>query len=229
MRKLKRSGPGILLTLTLALAGVGAAGCERSAVEAFPVSVLVVDDQSDAVLGAHVDGAGMHGLTDSAGRFNVAVTGKAGESIAIKLTCPITHAPEPTVAPLELRALYGMEGEGAIKTIEYQAKCLRKTRSVVLAVQAHEGLPVSINGQKSGIVGASGVFYTALHVALETDFDVKLDTSQAPTLRPQNPTRVFHVTEDDVLVFAQVFQEDKPKPHLVRAHTKPARHIPQRL
>ncbi|GEM_PF-1236349 len=223
MKEFKRSCVGILLALTVA------AGCERSAVEAFPVSVLVVDDQADPVAGARVDGAGVHGVTDSGGRFSVAISGKVGESIAMKLTCPATHTPEPSVAPLELRALYGMQGEGAIKSIEYQAKCLRKTRSVVLAIQAHEGLPVSINGQKSGIVGANGVFYTALEVSPETDFDVKLDTSQAPTLRPQNPSRVFHVTEDDVLVFAQVFQEEKPKPRVVRARSKPAHHIPQRL
>ncbi len=223
MKKFNRSCIGIVLALA------GAAGCERSTVVSFPVSVLILDDQADPVSGAHLDGAGVHGVTDSVGRFNVAVSGKVGESITMKLTCPVTHTPEPSVAPLELRALYGMQGEGAIKRIEYQAKCLRKTRSVVLAIQAHEGLPVSINGQKSGVVGASGVFYTALEVAPETDFDVKLDTSQAPTLRPQNPSRVFHVTEDDVLVFAQVFQEEKPKPRSVRVRPKPALHIPQRL
>lgn len=205
-------------------------GCEPQATRAaFPIVVSVVDDREEPLEGAVFEAGGVRGTTDSAGLFKHSLPGVAGASLPVRMDCPAKHSLEGALLPLELRPFYAVGSEGALKTIEYRVSCLRKTRSVVLAVQAWPGLPVAVNGQKAGVSDANGIVHLAFELPPESDLDVKLDTTDAPRLRPQNPTRSFHIQEDEVLLFAQAFQEERPKVKVVRARAKRAPHIPQRL
>jgi len=168
------------------------------------VKVRVLDDRGEGVAGADIGlGKTSKGLTGADGELAVKLSGRAGRIAPLTVKCPTGFAsPEKTIdvgitqlAPASPAPLF-------------EARCTALIHSLVVAIRAENGpdLPVIYLGREVARTDPDGVAHVVLKVPPGETASLRLDTSAAPALTPQNPDFLFKAgNRDEMLLLEQKF------------------------
>jgi hypothetical protein len=209
-----------LLALGAMAAASAASGCkdlEPPPPAPFQLYVKVESDPGLAVVGAVVSRNNKTLATTGAdGRALLTFAGEEGEGAManVSVKCPDTFQSPTKPLVLKLTRL-----ADKTKIPEYGVSCPPMLRKVVVAVKAENGpfLPVVYLNRQITKTDASGAAHFALEVAPGAQFNVTLDTSDNSRLKPVSPSKPFTVGQtDDILVFEQKFDVEKPKVFVYR-------------
>ncbi len=218
--------------LLLAFAGLSLVvshGCkdfDPPAALPFQIVIRVESDPGHAVGGASVMRSNTTlGTTGVDGRATLLLKGADGETTDVSIRCPDAYT-----SPLKPTTLRLTHFADKTKFPEYGVSCPPMFRHVVVAVQADNGpnLPVVYLNKVVTRTDLSGAAHFSLEIAANTQFQVTLDTGAHSRLKPVNPSKPFTVpAHDDILVFDQKFELDKPE--RIRAVAVPRPTIPRAL
>lgn len=176
----------------------------------FHATIKVVGDPSQPLAGAQVlYGKKQIGVTNTLGVLDFKLKGAEGQVFDLTVKCPDGYQSPGKPVSVVLRKLADPKA-----TPEYQVDCPPTMRTVVIAVKAENGpnLPVVYLGRERTRTDYSGAAHLTLQIPPNQSIQVKLDTTEAKDLRPQNPTKTLHVKDrDDVLVLEQNFQVERKK------------------
>lgn len=197
----------------IGVSALAASGCKESdppAPAPFQIFIRVESEPGQKVIGASVSrNDKVLGTTGPDGRAMVAIHGADNEVTYISVKCPdaFTSPPKPTSIRLTRFA-------DKTKVPEFSVTCPVALRHVVVAVKAENGpnLPVLYSNRVVTRTDLSGAAHFALEVAPGAQFQVTLDTAENPRLKPPSPSRPFTApAHDDILVFDQKFEIERPK------------------
>ncbi len=198
--------------LLAALPVLVAAGCaDPPPPPPFEVSIKVEADPGVPVAGAAISRNNKQvATTGPDGRATLKIRGVEGDVHDVQIHCPEQFQSPSKPTGIKLARLADK------KAPEYEVSCPPTMRRVVVAVRAENGpnLPVVYLNRAVARTDISGAAHFALDVAPGTQFQVTLDTTErgGEKLKPQNPSKPFNVGQhDDVLVFEQKFDVEKPK------------------
>lgn len=176
----------------------------------FQLYVKVESDPGQPVAGAIVSrNQKTLGNTGADGRTILTIHGTEGEIIDVNVKCP-----DGLQSPSKALSIRLTRIADKSKAPEYSVACPPTVRHVVVAVKAENGpnLPVMYLSRPVTRTDSSGAAHFALEVAPGAQFTVAIDTAENPRLKPQNPSKPFTVGQtDDILVFEQKFDVEKPK------------------
>ena len=180
-------------------------------------------DPSVALAGVVVSAGGSPiGTSDASGTLHAQLTGDLGVMIPVSAACPAGHREGRVQAQVALRPMFDVSGQE--RGLDVTLGCPPAERRGVLVVRAggdgsRAGLPVWIDGEQVAVTDASGVAHVPVGMAPGASFRVELATATvAPMLRPADPGVSFTFADhDDIFVFDQRFEEDRPAP-VVRPH-----------
>jgi hypothetical protein len=182
------------------VATLGAPACAQPGPTPHEVQVSVTSDGTSPVAGARIRVRGEHvGTTNALGRATLSVTGKAGESLPVVLTCPDGYHVPPPEPPLQLAAV---DAPGSAPALTLGLTCEVQLREAVVLVHATGGahsLPVKVDGVRVGQTDALGFAHVHVRAAPNSEFEVSLDTSANERLSPVSPTRRFRLERQDEL------------------------------
>ena len=208
------------------------AGCTPTAnqiqrdIETFDVSLNVVTDTNKPLGGAEifVDYETV-GKTKRDGVISLnSVRLPVGNKIKVDSRCPDGFYNAGTELTLFARR-QASTPEGENQKLLGTVVCTTTHRLVVLSVKVSSllsgedekkqpwfKLPVMINNKKLAMTNGEGTALLAMQVRSKTEFDVTIDTSEYPTLEPQNPSAKFLVADTDTtLGFKQEFELPQEK------------------
>ena len=192
-------------TLGLALAAMSA--CETAPlVHRYHVVLVARTDTGEPLAGVGFDANGKHlGATGTGGGLALDLEAAEGKLLRIATRCPDGYRTSTAETELHMRGGAG----GAPLTMS--AECRPRTRRVVVMVRTPHlaGAPVRFRDREVARTDVDGVAHVALEMAPGTRFQLALDTSAWPRLRPRDPTAAF-VAGDAEQVF--VFDYRPPPP-----------------
>ena len=148
------------------------------------------------------------GTTGLDGRAMLTLAGVEGEITDVTVKCPDAFA--SPVSPTSIRLTRFAD---PTKLPEYSVTCPPVLRRVVVAVRAENGpnLPVVYQNRVVTRTDISCAAHVALEVAPGARFQVTLDTTDT-RLRPPSPSKPFTAPPyDEILLFDQTFEVDRPK------------------
>lgn len=227
----------IATTALFASAFVSACGGSTAATngKSFDVVLQSKNDDGDPLEGVNfVTGTSAIGTSNPKGMVSVNMRGADGQSLPITATCPDGYISPEQPSTLKLTEVRRVNQEGPA-TLGLEITCKRKLREIVLVVRTTNAtsLPVDVGGKTVGTTDANG----NVHVRLQLDREVRtlsvsLGTNDSPTLRPQNPSRVYELDgQDAMLLLDQSFTIDRKVQ--TRRHTAtnstPGKHVPFRI
>lgn len=165
------------------------------------VTIKAIDDVGVAL--AHTEvllGKKSQGQTGADGKLTVTLAGRPGQVAPLNVKCPEGYAsPEKTVdvGITELAA-------GSPAPL-FEARCTALAHSLVVAIRAENGpnLPVVYLGKELARTDAEGVAHVVLKLPPGETASLRLDTSAAPALKPQNPELLFKASNRDEMVMLE--------------------------
>jgi hypothetical protein len=189
-------------------------GCQKGAVqnERYAVSVQAVDELGKPLPGLQLTAAGTSlGVTDGAGRKSFEIPGVEGQRVDLAATCPARYSGPRERPAFLLKHTRTADGHAGDKPIEVSLTCDANEHLALVAVQTGQaGLPIMSHGQVLGQTSETGTAHVMLREATGKTFQLMLDTSAKPELRPENPTHTFTVTQKDAFsVWDQPFEVEK--------------------
>jgi hypothetical protein len=202
-------------------------GCAQHAAERFPITVRVESDPGVPLVGARVSAQGaVSPESDRSGVIESVLSGRAGDSVALRVSCPEGfRSPDKPLSAL----LRPLEERG--RRPEFRVSCPPLARKLVVAVRADHGpnLPLRYLGQEIARTDGRGAAHALLTAAAGDTLTVTLDTSAATQLMPQNPELKVTLKErDDIVVFDQAFRAPKPPKPKPRKPPPPPE-VPKRI
>lgn len=182
----------------------------------FPCIVRVRVDAYTPIEAAVITMSGQASTTNESGEATLRPRGHEGERREVTVRCPDGFQ-SPT-APLVVFLHRMQEAQSRPR---YEAKCTPLRRSVVLAVRIGHGpgLPITYLGRTIARTDADGVGHAVLKLSAGEPFQIRVDTSSAPLLIPQNPIMDFPGGEGDELVLLE--QDLRRIPEVVRPSKRP--------
>jgi hypothetical protein len=183
------------------------------------VTIKAIDDVGVAVARTEVLlGKKSRGLTGADGTLTIALTGRPGQVAPLNVKCPEGYAsPEKTVdvGITELAA-------GSPAPL-FEARCTALAHSLVVAIRAENGpnLPVIYLGKELARTDPEGVAHVVLKLPPGETASLRLDTSAAPALKPQNPELMFKASNRDEMVLLEQKFSIVRKAVVVRAPARP--------
>jgi hypothetical protein len=224
-------------TFAVAVALLALFGCNEAGKQAerYPVRLLAFDDQGEKVAGVAIAfGDQALGSTAQSGMLELELAGGEGDRVQLQASCPEGFA-EPSEQPsLTLMRFQSVDPE-ADRFTTLRVVCARSAHIAVVALRSGQpDLPVLLRGEEVARTSSTGTAHVIVENAPGTQFQLTLDTSQKPDLRPHSPTRMFSVgAGDDFSVWDQAFaQAPKPKPRVRKKRApepEPQRVVPYRL
>jgi hypothetical protein len=213
------------------IALIGTAACESPPPPRVAVRFHVVNESGEPVHGARVTAQGRSGKSDREGTLTWTLEGRAGTEVGVSLECPVGFLTEDRAAGLRLLHTRAAIGPGEPAPLLWTGLCRRAARAVALVVHtdALSGLPVIVDGAARTQTNADGNAHILLTIASNAaSVHVSLDTSSDPLVKPQNPARVFTVSDaDGLLVFDPGVARARPAPKPARRRVERA--IPYRV
>lgn len=207
MQPLRAAGLGLLALIALP----ACKSLENPPPAPFFVYVRVEGDPGTPLPGATVSrGSKLLATAGPDGRAMLTLNGNDGDNIDVVVKCPETFQ-----SPTKPTAIKLTRFSDAKRVPEYLVSCPPMFRHVVVAVRAENGanLPVKYLDREVARTDASGAAHFVLDLAPGGQFQVALDTTESPKIKPQNPARVFSVGQADaVMVFDQKFAVERPVP-----------------
>ena len=208
------SQPSPLWMTAVLLAALGACSGTTGDRVGFDLYFEARSDSGEPVRGVIITGNGQHlGITGRGGQLHAALRARDGVSLRVRAACPVgfREPVQPGVMRLRRFRSVGDSDRGELRvTIE----CRASERLVALVVQTNKraGLPVLMDGRELARTNSEGVAHIPLLVAPNSTFQVTIDTSAHPRLRPKSPLGSFAVSDADALVvFEQEFTEHEKK------------------
>lgn len=233
-----------------ALCLLAASGCNQDVAQNASYAVLVraLDDLGRPLADVQLSAAGQAlGATDAQGQRALSLPGVEGQRVDLVASCP-QHYVGPRERPaFLLKRIRNLQGNLSDQPIEVNLTCDATNHIALVAVQtAQAGLPIMLRGQVVAQTSEAGTAHVMLREPVGNSFQLTLDTSTKPDLRPESPTRMFTVTHQDAFaVWDQAFEQEKKAPSSaprrrakrrgtpVTALPPPApaapKHIPERL
>lgn len=223
----------LLLAILLAPACGGSTAAMTG--KSFDVRLMATNDDGEPLEGvSFATGSNAIGTSNPKGLVSVNMRGTEGQSLSIVATCPDGYVGPEQPSILKLTEVRRVNQDGK-SSLGVDVTCIRKLREVVLVVRTANApsLSVDVGGKTVGKTDNDGT----AHVWLQLDRDVRtlsvsLSTNDSPTLRPQNPSRVYDLDgQDAILLLDQSFTiERKSAPRRRVATTaNPGRHIPYKI
>jgi len=196
--------------LALALHACTSAASGSGSTLQFPIEVGIESDPGEPVTDAAVARDGRElGRTAVNGMVHLSLEGRAGDVVALQVSCPTDYASPDRALNVTLLPLVG----GVVP--KYRTHCQPVVRSLVVAVRAKGGanLPIKYHGREIARTDADGAAHTLLKVPPAEQVTLVLDTTDPAhaRLRPNNPElTVTMPPRDELAVFDQAFSEAKP-------------------
>jgi hypothetical protein len=231
----KRHIACLLMSIASSLLSACGGSSAATSGKSFDLVLKATSDDGDPVGGVKfTTGTSNFGTTNTAGIVSVNVRGSDGQNLPVTASCPDGYVSPEQSSTLKLTEVRRINQEGAA-TLGIDITCIRKMREIVLVVRTVNApvLPVDVGGKTVGRTDNDGT----AHVKLQVDRDVRslsvnLSTNDLPTLRPQNPSRVYDLDgQDAILLLDQSFtieRKSTPK-RRVATHTTPGKHIPYKI
>lgn len=198
----------------VAVISVSSAGCEEAAPlpSGLGLAISVEADPGVYLSGipVRVDGDPV-GRSDSNGMLLVNLRGSPGRVIRFEYDCPEGH--RAPARPQELR-LRRYEHGKLTSPIEVSLTCRPEARLAVFVVRATNGpnLPVSLNGEVAARTNGVGVAHFSKLAPAGTEFLIRLDAEEYPSLLPQNASHLVALSDsDEIFVIDQAFEGGKKR------------------
>jgi hypothetical protein len=176
----------------------------------FPVVLAVHAEGGARVPGARVlAGTKLLGKTDGSGLTRLRLEGRDGQTVPLTIECPRGFSSPQEPVPVALREL-----SPGSRPPRFEAHCTATTHSVLVAVQAEHGenLPILHLNRRVATDGAGIAHVLMTNVTPAQPLAFTLDTSQQPSLRPQNPVLTFvPAARDELVLLEQQFSRFEPK------------------
>jgi hypothetical protein len=232
------------------LCWLSASGCNQGAVQNASYAVLVraVDDLGRPLAEVQLSAAGQAlGATDGQGQRALSLPGVEGQRVDLVASCPQSYIGPRERPAFLLKRMRNLQGNLSDQPIEVNLTCDSTDHIALIAVQTGQpGLPIMLRGQVVAQTSDLGTAHVMLREPVGNSFQLTLDTSTKPDLRPESPTHMFTVTHQDAFsVWDQPFELEKKAPSSsprkrakrrgppVTALPPPApaapKHIPERL
>jgi hypothetical protein len=185
--------------------------------------------------GAPVSGATLRvndrdvGTTNATGELHFASTAPEGSLLTLSVKCPSGFESVGVPIPVALRRLTALAGSNTPPALRQRLLCRNTEQTSVVVISTTEpDLPVLLDGTARTITNSDGIAHVALRGKPDTTFEITIDTTAHPTLRPQNPSR--HITlgkAAEMFNFQQQLKAEKPR--IGRTSKKPERSVPYRM
>ncbi|HEX2881060.1 MAG TPA: hypothetical protein VHO25_16120, partial [Polyangiaceae bacterium] len=179
--------PELLLAILLA-------ACTSTAATApCPVQVTVSTE-----VGAPVSGATLRvndrdvGITNATGELHFASNAPEGSMLSLSVRCPSGFEAVGAPIPVALRRLTALAGSNAPPALRQRLLCRSTEQTSVVVISTDQpALLVLLDGTPRTTTNSDGIAHIALRGKPDTTFEITLDTSTHPELRPQSPSRHF--------------------------------------
>ncbi len=211
---------GPLLVLLLV-----AASCHPPTVlHRFDVLVSALTDDGEPVAGAEIELNGRAlGATHEGGGLAVTLAAYDGKIVRLHAECPKGFRTRGGDTQLTLQH-FATGDPRAQSRLHVAVQCRAMVRRAAVLVRGqHPNLPVLKRGVEIARTDEHGLAHVMVSTPPHAHFQLTLDTSQLPRLRPRNPSATFVMDDSDrVFVFDQTFDElpVKVRPH--QQHKAPA-------
>jgi len=174
------------------------------------------------------------GITDALGKLRVQMFGREGASLQFDVRCPEGHRNPAPTRSISLTRVVGLDPATQAAGLQVSISCPpeRRLAAVVVRAAGFADLPVLLDDEVVARTDTSGVAHIAREFAPDTTFQMHLDTTSRPLMRPQNPVQTFTTEDkDDLFVFDQQLEEETPRRHVThrRRRRAPAAAAPVRL
>jgi hypothetical protein len=195
---------------------VACSGSTAQALKPFQVQLQAKSDDGEPVNGAKFSINNVDlGASAVDGKLLQTVRGTEGQSVLVNVSCPDEYISPEKPTPLKLTEVRKVN-ETASATLGLGLTCTRKMLDVIVVVRTENApsLPVDVGGKNLGVTDEFGNAHVHLRVERGTrTVSVTLGTLAAPTLRPQNPSRVFELDDKDgLLLVEQSFTVERKRP-----------------
>jgi hypothetical protein len=199
------------------------AGCTESEGR-FPVVIVTTSDDGRPFPDVIVTlGKAVAGKTGADGKLSVNVRGKEGMKVAVSVDAPKGYKlASPNPSSLVLRRLTDMDtggGKGRVLPVEHTIKFSPLQRQYAVLVRVGvPGLDVETFGTRQAVTNSKGVAMFLYSGAPGDELQVKVNTTNHPDLRPQNPSASFllgqrseaYVVKEKFNVFKAPVKKHKP-------------------
>ncbi len=191
----------------------------------FDVLVSALTDDGAPVAGTEVDVNGRKlGVTRDGGGLAITLAAFDGKVVRLHAECPKGYRTRSSDTQLTLRHFASGDPRGQSR-LHVAVECRALVRRAAVLVRGQRpNLPVLKRGVEIARTDAHGLAHVMVTTPPHAHFQLTLDTSQLPRLRPRNPSATFVMDDSDrVFVFDQTFDEIpvKVKPHHYRPKPPP--------
>ena len=185
--------------------------CQKAArSQKYELVVRVESDPGKPLAGAEIFYESRRiGSSGEDGQVMVAVKGVEGSVLRFLVRCPAGYTSPAATLQVKLR-----RSSDSSRRPEYSATCAPLSRTLVVAIRSGRGanLPVRYLGQEIARTDEAGTAHVVFRGAPSDKLELVLDTTQAPALRPQNPSARFEIPQrDDIQLFDQDFVVERPR------------------
>ena len=152
------------------------------------------------------------GVSSAEGIVQAFVTAEEGSKVAIDYECPPGHRDSDKTTWLLLRQFEAVGGTAGVLELKLRCPPERRTAAFVVRTENGAGLPVLLNGEPVALTNKKGIAHFSVRDAPQTEYQVRIDTSAKPRLKPQNPVHQFTlVDQDSLFTVGQEFHRPKRK------------------
>ena len=190
--------------------------CGAQAREQFHISMQTQTDDGQNLGGVEVFHKDTQlGVSTTSGRIDVVVDAVGGSTFEVQFQCPkgFHSTRESVLVPLRNSSQIAAEESGEA-SYALTLECRPTKRQGVVVVNSNmENVPVKIGSTIVGHTDKKGVAHIPVTMAPKEVFEITLDTSSNPFLRPQNPQFPFMMpNHDEVFVLEEPFRLEIPPP-----------------
>jgi hypothetical protein len=201
-----------LYTAIIAAAGMCACAAPKQETLHHSIVVSALSDDGAPLPGVTVTANARElGETGPAGGLVFSLTAPAGKVVELEALCPTGYrSPDDSVVLRLGRVAHVAEEDRLNVTIECRPMVRQAT--VLVRTPGHTDLPITLHGNEVARTDELGLAHVLLSFAPNTRFQIGIDTSGEPRLRPRNPIADFELEDlDQVFVLEQQFEQELPK------------------
>lgn len=208
-----------------ALGLCAALSCGQGLSEGASYAVLVraTDEVGKPLPGVQLSAADKPlGVTDARGEHALRMPGAEGQRVDLVASCPSGYTGPRERPAFLLQRVRDAQGEPSDRPIEVNLTCDATEHVALVAVHTGQaGLPILLRGHVVGQTSELGTAHVMVREAVGKGFQLVLDTSARPELRPDNPTRLFSIGHQDAFsVWEQPFEQEKRSSAAARKRQK---------
>jgi hypothetical protein len=169
------------------------------------------------------------GSTNATGELHFTSMAPEGSVLTLSVRCPSGFESVGAPIAVAVRRLTALAGSHAPPSLRQRLVCHSTAQTSVVVVSADQpDLPVLIDGSALATTNEDGIAHVSVRGKPEASFEIALDTTAHPELRPQNPSRHFTLGKAaQIFKFLQPLKSEKPHPR--RTAKKPERSVPYRI